>query len=117
MCYPLKRQSRLQQTTNFATSFFIFEKNMIYNESHPPADESHYISCLLLSQQNLKLSSAANYRRRFMGYLMLVQPMRVGSSHVGQIEFLASYLDEDNPYNTQHFHLKAKLPTNQTFRK
>ena len=114
---PLKASITTAADDKFRDIFLYFRKNMIYNESHPPADESHYISCLLLSQQNLKLSSAANYRWRFMGYLMLVQPMRVGSSHVGQIEFLASYWDEDNPYNTQHFRLKAKLPTIQTFRK
>ena len=37
---PLKRQSRLQQTTIFATSFPIFDKNKA-------ADDSHEISCLI----------------------------------------------------------------------
>ena len=29
--YPLKRQSQLQQTTNFATSFLVFDKNKVRN--------------------------------------------------------------------------------------
>ena len=28
--YPLKSQSRLQQTTNFSTSFLIFETNKVW---------------------------------------------------------------------------------------
>ena len=43
---------------------------MILHENHVPADDSYEISCLILlflkKQQNLKLSSAANYRWRFM---------------------------------------------------
>ena len=44
---------------------------MIYHENCPPADNSHEISCLIFflkkRRQNLKLSSAANYRWRFKG--------------------------------------------------
>ena len=60
--------------TNFATSFLIFKKKgIIFHENRlSAADDSHEISCLILivivkKQQNLKLSSAANYRLRFMG--------------------------------------------------
>ena len=45
---------------------------MIFHENRLPADDSHEISCLicvfLKKQQNLKLSSAANYRWCFMCY-------------------------------------------------
>ena len=41
---PLKRQSRLQQMTNFATSFL---KGMLFHENRLPADDSHEISCLI----------------------------------------------------------------------
>ena len=44
---PLTRQSRLQQTTNFAKSFLIFEKHKVW-----------YLM-RIFCQQNLKLSSAA----------------------------------------------------------
>ena len=48
MGYSLKRQSRLQQTTNFATSFLIFRRNKVcYHENCLPADNSHEISCLI----------------------------------------------------------------------
>ena len=47
---------------------------MIFHENRLPADDSHEISCLicyfLKKQQNLKLSSAAKYRWRFMGSLI-----------------------------------------------
>ena len=51
-CYVLlaERQSQLQQTTNFLTSFLIFEIFVIFEK-----------------QQNLKLSSAADYRWGFKG--------------------------------------------------
>ena len=42
---------------------------MIFHENRLPADDSHEISCLIVifeKLQNLKLSSAANYRWRFM---------------------------------------------------
>ena len=41
---------------------------MIFHENCLPADNSHEISCLFLlkKQQNLKVSSAANSRWRFM---------------------------------------------------
>ena len=58
----------MQQTTNFATSFLVFEKKgMIYHENRLLADDSHEISYLIFfkKRQNLKLSSAANYRWRF----------------------------------------------------
>ena len=60
---PLKRQSRLQQTTNFATSFPIFEKkrNDISWESSANRGFSWNIMPYLLflkKRQNLKLSSA-----------------------------------------------------------
>ena len=46
---------------------------MIFHENCQPADDSHEISCLicffLKRRQNLKLSSAANYRLHFKGYL------------------------------------------------
>ena len=47
---PLKRQSRLQQATNFAASFLIFEKKqgMIFHENCLQADNSHEISGLIL---------------------------------------------------------------------
>ena len=45
---------------------------MIFHENHLLADDSHDISMayllILKKRQNLKLSSAANYRWRFMGY-------------------------------------------------
>ena len=44
---------------------------MILHENRLPADDSHEISCLywlfLKKRQNLKLSSAANYRWCFKG--------------------------------------------------
>ena len=47
---------------------------MLFHENRLPADVSHEISCLFLlflkKPQNLKLSSAANYRLGFMGLLM-----------------------------------------------
>ena len=47
---------------------------MIFLENLLPADDSHEISCLIFDifkkQQNLKLSSAANYRLCFMGYVI-----------------------------------------------
>ena len=47
------------------------KKGMILNENCLPADNSHEISYLfcyfLKKQQNLKVSSAANCRWRFMG--------------------------------------------------
>ena len=42
---------------------------MILHENRLPADDSHEISCLI-KRHNLKLLSAANYRWRFMGYLV-----------------------------------------------
>ena len=60
---PLKRQSRLQQTTNFVTSFLIFEKKIRYDI----AWEYRVICYFLKKQQNLKLSSAENYMWRFIG--------------------------------------------------
>ena len=44
---PLKRQSRLQQTTNFVTSLQIFNKKGILYENRLPADDSREISCLI----------------------------------------------------------------------
>ena len=53
---------------------------MIFHENRLLADDSHEISylfliipCLLFlkKQQSFKLSSAANYRWRFMGYYFL----------------------------------------------
>ena len=70
-CKPLKRQSRLQQTTNFATSFLIFKKSgMIFHENRLPADDSHEYHALFVifvKATNLQLSSAPNYRWRFKG--------------------------------------------------
>ena len=45
----LKRQSRLQLTTDLATSFPIFKNKIgtISHENHLPADDSHEISCLI----------------------------------------------------------------------
>ena len=44
----LRRQSQLQQKTNFATSFPIFEKNnMMFHENHLPADDSNEIPFLI----------------------------------------------------------------------
>ena len=68
----LKRQSQLQQTTNFATSFPIFEKKgIMFHENRLPADDSHenIIPFLLFlkKRQKSKLLSAANYRWRSMG--------------------------------------------------
>ena len=43
---------------------------MILHENRLPADDSHEIPCLICyfkKHQNLKLSSAANYRWRFKG--------------------------------------------------
>ena len=50
---------------------------MIFHENGLPADDSHEISCLIYNfekkkntkkkHQNLKLSSAANYRKHFKG--------------------------------------------------
>ena len=43
---------------------------MILHENRLPADDSHEISCVIVilkKRQNLKLSSAANYRWRFKG--------------------------------------------------
>ena len=74
---PLKRQSQLQQTTIFATSFLVFrKKSIIFHENRLPADDSDeilYFICYLWKkkQQNLKLSSAANYRWRFEGLEIL----------------------------------------------
>ena len=51
--YPFKRQSRLQQTTHFATSFLIFEKKgMIFHENRLPADDSHEISCTQVNRMS-----------------------------------------------------------------
>ena len=48
MCVEVKfkRQSQLQQTTNFAAFFLIFEKNMMFHDNRLQADHSHEISCL-----------------------------------------------------------------------
>ena len=55
---------------NFWDTFPNFgqKQGMILHENHLPADDSREISCLmcyLKKRQNLKLSSAANYRWRF----------------------------------------------------
>ena len=69
--YPLKCQSRLQQTTNFGTTFLI-KKKIQYDiswESSACIRFSWNIMPFLLflkKQQNLKLPSAANYRWHFM---------------------------------------------------
>ena len=59
---------------NFCDIFPSFrqKQGMKFHENHLPADDSHEMSCLicfcfLKKGQNLKLSSAANYRWRFMG--------------------------------------------------
>ena len=57
----------------FCDIFPNFQKKlgMLFHENRLLADDSHPISCLicyfLKKQQNLKLSSAANYRWRFKG--------------------------------------------------
>ena len=53
--------------TNFAKSFLIFEQNKIYENHLPAAILMKYALLFLKKQQNLKLSSSANYRWRFMG--------------------------------------------------
>ena len=55
---------------------------MIFHENRLPADDSHEIPRLILlflkKQQNLKLSSAANYRWRFKGYVGVQHMIQVG---------------------------------------
>ena len=72
---PLKCKSQLQQTTNFVTSFQILEKNKIRYFKRLVCQQTilikyHALLLFLKKRQNLKLSSAANYRWRFMGYYM-----------------------------------------------
>ena len=69
-CQPLKRPSQLQQTKNFATSFQIFKK--IRYDIAWESSASRRFSWNTMPywsfwkrRQNLKLSSAANYRWRF----------------------------------------------------
>ena len=50
---------------------------MIFHENRLPADDSHEISCLICyfeKAAKLKLSSAANYRWRSMGYYYILYP-------------------------------------------
>ena len=68
---PLKRQSRLQQAANFASSF-LFLKKIRYDISWESGRRRFSWNIMpyflfLKKHQNLKLSSAANYRWRFMG--------------------------------------------------
>ena len=69
--WPLKRQSRQQQTTNFATSFLIFERNKIWYFMRIVCQQTilmkDHALLFLKKRQNLKLSFAANYRWRFKG--------------------------------------------------
>ena len=82
MLNPLKGQSRLQQMTNLATAFLIFflKKGMMFHEFLLPADDSPEISFLICfkKKQNLKLSSAANYKWHFMGYCWLLRLVDTG---------------------------------------
>ena len=69
---PSKRQSRLQQTTNFATSFLIFEKNKVWYFMRILCQQTilvkyHALFVTFEKAANMKLSSAAYYRWRFMG--------------------------------------------------
>ena len=65
----LKGQSRLQQTTNLAASFLVFEENKVQVDISWESSTSrrfswnieHTLLLFLKKQQNLKLSSAANY--------------------------------------------------------
>ena len=64
---PLKRQSRLQQTTNFAISFLVFDKNKVCYYVRIVCQQKilikyHAFFVISKEQHNLKLSSATNYR-------------------------------------------------------
>ena len=65
----LKCQSRLQQTTNFATTFLILNKNKAWYCMRIVCFSWNIMPYLLFlkKRQNLKLSSAANCRWLFMG--------------------------------------------------
>ena len=63
-------QSQLQQTTNFSTSFLIFEKNKEWYFMRIVCQQTilmkyHAYLLFLKKGQNLKLLSAANYRWHF----------------------------------------------------
>ena len=70
--YPFKRQSRLQQTTNFEI-FSPFSTKIRYDISWESSASRRFSWNIILNflflkkRQNLKSSSAANYRWRFKG--------------------------------------------------
>ena len=64
---PLKRQSQLQQMTNFVRYFLIFERNKEYFVRIVCLQNIMPYLLFLKKRQNFKLSSAANYRWLFKG--------------------------------------------------
>ena len=69
---PLKRQSQLQQTTNFETYFPIFEKNKVWYFMRIVCQQTilmkyHALFVIFEKATKFKLSSAAKYRWRFKG--------------------------------------------------
>ena len=76
----LKRQSRLQQTTNFATSFVIFTKNDTSWEFL--LNIMPYL-LFLKKEQILKLSAAANYRWFCLLVLLLYIPSQTAMVMAG----------------------------------
>ena len=65
-------ESQLRQTTNFVTSFQIFEINKVWYLMRIVCQQTilmkyHALLLFLKKRLNLKLLSAANYRWRFMG--------------------------------------------------
>ena len=65
--YSLKRQSGLQQTPNFGIFFPIFDKNKVRYYMRIVCQQTilmkyHALFVIFEKRQNLKLSSAANYR-------------------------------------------------------
>ena len=68
--YHMTLTLKAQQTTNFGASFLIFEKNnkqTILMKYHTLFVSFEKAANVLKKQQNLKFSSAANCRWRFMG--------------------------------------------------
>ena len=98
-------QSRLQQTTNFATPFPIFNKNKVDITWESSASRRFSLNIMpyllfLKKRQNLKMSSAANYRGRFMGlihevWLLACQKCRIEiwvyQNTINTLEILSKY--------------------------
>ena len=99
---PLKRQSQLQQTTNFDTSFRTFEKNSLWFSWNIMP----YL-LFLKKRQHFKLSSVAIYRWRFKDVTFpLVSWVRCGTWLYRFLIFalLLTLMYISNIFSAMHLH-------------